>query len=385
MTTQWTIALAVSAILAASCAANGAKPPVETNVVAIIKFVKRAGGPVIRFDPASCPACVPVADAYWNADNVRETVIALKVPRSRSLELAFSGAVENVTRVILESGDIPFRLEDDRLIVALAPLTADAITAAEVSTHIVEPGMVLRLEHADPLRYAGLYAQQPDPAVQRAAANVLEFAQREVVRELELGVHVQRRGLGNIQIMGFDTNAPHGHLDAPPHVHMHLRWPANTGTQIAHYYIGTDGLLTHNIVGVKGSDTPERRFERGASFTTVGPDGLAVYTHRITPEGFLQISRPDGAMCVIKPVRAEESGFASGASITCTTGTKRTINVHDDLHKGRLSVRIDDVVEVFSYDPDTGVLRSPMQPPPAPPSVYVEAMTGKDLPSALPD
>ncbi len=207
MTTQWTIALAVSAILAASCAASGAKPPVETTVVAVIKFVKRAGGPVIRFDQASCPACAPVTDAYWNADNVRETVIALKVPRSRSLELAFSGAVENVTRVILESGDVPFRLEDDRLIVALAPLTADAITAAEVSTHIVEPGMVLRLEHADPVRYAGLYAQQPDPAVQRAAANVLEFAQREVVRDLELGVHVQRRGLGNIQIMGFDTNA----------------------------------------------------------------------------------------------------------------------------------------------------------------------------------
>ncbi|EGH18252.1 hypothetical protein Pgy4_35403, partial [Pseudomonas savastanoi pv. glycinea str. race 4] len=65
------------------------------------------------------------------------------------------------------------------------------------------------------------------------------------------------------------------------------RWPANTGTQIAHYYIGTDGLLLHNIVGVKGIDAPERRFERGESFTTVGPDGRPVYTHRITPQGAL--------------------------------------------------------------------------------------------------
>ncbi|RMR61582.1 hypothetical protein ALP83_04015 [Pseudomonas syringae pv. actinidiae] len=372
------MALAASAMLSASLALAASAPASDESVIAVIKFVKREEGPGLRFDPASCATCRLVADPYWNADNPRETVIALKVPRSRTLELGFDGAVANTSRVILESGDIPFRLDGGRLYVVLPPLAVDAITASEVSTHIVEPGMVLRFEHADPARRAGLYVQDSFPSVQRAAANVLEFAQREAVRDLGLGQYVQSRGLGRIQIMGFDTNAPHGHEDAPPHMHMHLRWPANTGTQIAHYYIGTDGLLLHNIVGVKGIDTPERRFERGESFTTLGPDGRPVYTHRITPQGALQIARPDGAMCLIEPAGAEGQGFAGGASVTCSTGTKRIVNVDDDLHRGRLKVSIDSIEEIFYYDPDTGALLSPTQAPPAPPSVYVQGVSVKD-------
>ncbi len=379
------MALAASVMLSASFAMAASAPVKDQTVVAVIKFVKRAEGPGLRFDPASCTPCRRVTDPDWNADNPRETVIALTVPRSRMLELRFDGAVANTSRVILETGDIPFRLDDGRLYVVLPPLAADAITAAEVSTHIVEPGMVLRFEHADPARRAGFYRQGEFPSVQRAAANVLEFAQREAVRDLGLGHTVESRGLGKIQIMGFDTNAPHGHEDAPPHMHMHLRWPANTGTQIAHYYIGTDGLLLHNIVGVKGIDAPERRFERGDSFTTVGPDGRPVYTHRITPQGALQITRPDGAMCLIEPAGAGREGFAGGASVSCSTGTKRLVNVDDDLHKGRLKVSIDNIEEIYYYDPDTGVLLSPRQPPPVPPSVYVEAVSGAGLSSSVAD
>jgi hypothetical protein len=393
MTAQWAVAFAVIAMLAVSCAMAVASPVKDETVNVVLKFVKRADGLGIHFDPASCSACKPLTDAHFNADNPRETVIALKVPRSRTLELAFDGATENISRVILESGDVPFRLENGRLIVALPPFEADAITAAEVSTHIVEPGLVLRFEHADPARRAGPYAHGPFPTLQRAAADVLEFAQREVVRDLGLGRYAEAQGLGQIQIMGFDTNAPHGHEDAPPHIHMHLRWPANTGTQIGHYYIGTDGLLTHNIVGVKGLDIPEKRFERGALFTTLGPDGHPVYSHRITAQGWLQISRPDGAMCEITPLGvttgaapgAAASGFAGGASVSCSSGTRRRINVHDDLQRGRLTVSVDSVDEVFSYDPDTGALRSPTQPPPAPPSVHMEAVSGENLPSAIPD
>ncbi|PCK93079.1 hypothetical protein PsyrCH409_05320 [Pseudomonas viridiflava] len=385
MTASWTMALATSAMLGSGLAMAAFLPIKNPSVIVVLKFVKRTDGPGVQFVPASCVACEPVTDDLWNADNPRETIIALKVPRSRTLELAFDGAVANISRVILEAGDIGFRFDGKHLIVALPPLAADAITAAQVSTHIVEPGMVLRLEHADPARRAGAYAQGEFPSLQRAAANVLQFAQREVLRDLDLGRYVQQHGLGQIQIMGFDTNAPHGHEDAPPHVHMHLRWPGNTGTQIAHYYIGIDGLLTHNIVGVKGSDAPERRFERGAAFTTLGPDGQPVYTHRITPEGWLQISRPDGATCTIEPLEPKGSGFANGASITCSGGFRHVLRVDDDLQQGRLKVSIDDVEEIFSYDPDTGALTSPTQPPPAPPSVYVEAMTGQNLPSALPD
>ncbi|EGH14177.1 hypothetical protein Pgy4_15789, partial [Pseudomonas savastanoi pv. glycinea str. race 4] len=76
-------------------------------------------------------------------------------------------------------------------------------------------------------------------------------------------------------------------------------------------------------------------------------------------------------------------GFAVGASVTCSTGTKRIVNVDDDLHRGRLKVSIDSIEEIFYYDPDNGALLSPTQAPPAPPSVYVQGVSVKDW-SSLP-
>ena len=175
-------------------AADGTRATVRV----VLKFVKRGAGAGLRLDPKTCAACTLVSDANWNADNARETVIALEVPRMRSLELGFTGSVAGIRRVILESDDVAFRRDGDRLVVALPPLPADAITAAEVATHIVEPGMVLRFEHADPARRAGDYATGPFPVIARRAADTLEFAQREVVRELGLGDHVERAGLGRI-------------------------------------------------------------------------------------------------------------------------------------------------------------------------------------------
>lgn len=359
-------AAALVATLLAAPPAKAQGPADQVRVV--LKFVKRVDGAGVRFDPASCPACAPIRDANWNAENVRETVIALAIPRMRMLELGFGGAVADVRRVILEGGDIPFRREGGHLMVAVPPVATDAITAAEVATHIVEPGMVLRFEHADPSRRAGDYAQGPFPSVQRAAANALEFAQREVVRELGLGTWVERERLGRIQIMGFDTNAPHDHRDAPPHMHMHLRWPDNTGTQIGHYYIGENGLLTHNIVGIKGLGAPQQRFLAGQSFTTVAPDGRPVYTHRITPEGWLELGRAGALPCLIRPLG--EGGFADGASVACPGMPVRRITVRDDLARGVLSVVTDGVREVFRYDVDTGQLLSPTTVPPPGPSVF---------------
>jgi len=372
-------AAAVCAAILVACPAAAAP---DHAVRVVLKFVKRTDGPGVRFDPASCPACAIIADDGWNADNPRETVVALTVPMARTLELRFDGAATNIRRVILESGDIAFRQAAGALIVPLPPLRDDAITAAEMATHIVEPGMVLRFEHADPARRAGAYATGAFPTTERAAANVLTFAQREVVRQLDLGRRAMAAGPDSIQIMGFDTNDPHGHRDAPPHMHMHLRWPANTGTQIGHYYIGPDGLLTHNIVGVRGLGAAERRFGRGERFVTIGPDGRTAYSHRITAQGALEIAGPDGAICLIAPI-ASGGGFASGAKVGCPGVADRIIKVEDDLQRGRLTVHTGNVTEVFAYDPDTGTLRAPTEAPPSSPSVFrspILAMGTSSLP-----
>lgn len=351
--------LGAAVALAIATAPAGAQE--RDTVKLVVKFVKRADRPTpaARFLPASCAACAIDETPLFAADNARETVVALTVPRARSLELAFDTAGNNVRRVIVEGGDLPFRVEAGRILVDVPPLADDAVTAAEFATHVVEPGMVLRFEHADPARRAGAYATGPLPDVQRAAANVLEFAQREVVRQLGLGRHVERNRLGRIQIMGFDTNAPHGHVDSPPHMHMHLRWPQNTGTQIGHFYIGPDGLLTHVTTGVKGIERPSRHYARGQAFTTVGPDGRGVYTHMITQEGWLSLGRTGDAPCLLRPDGPR--GFADGATVACPGSSPRHITVRDDLATGRLTVTTDRITETFRYDKDTGRLTSPAE------------------------
>lgn len=362
----WIAVLAAAGSLTLPARAQSRDP-----VTVVLKFVKR-GSPdraIARFDPASCHACAPVTTLLYNAENARETVVALSVPRQRSLELRFTGPAAAVRRVILEGGDVPFRRERGATIVEVPPLAGDAITAAEVATHIVEPGMVLRFEHADPARRAGVYATGRFPVTERRAADVLELAQREVIRTLGLGEEAERRHLGRIQVMGFDINAPHGHVDAPPHIHMHLRWPGNTGTQIGHYYIGPDGLLTHNQVGVKGRPGGERRFTRGETFTTVSPDGQGFYFHRITQEGWLEIGRPGGVSCLIRP--SSTGGFQDGALIGCGDAAPRHLSVEDRITDGVMTVMTDAIVETFRYDPDTGQLLSPASPPPVTPSNVV--------------
>ncbi len=204
----------------------------------------------------------------------------------------------------------------------------------------------------------------------RRAADVLEFAQREVVRRTGLGEQVARGGLGAIQIMGFDTNAPHGHVDSPPHMHMHMRWPRNTGTQIGHYYIGADGLLTHNLAGISGFSAPARRYGRGEAFTTIGPDGAPLYTHRITAQGWLEVGRAGEAPCLIRPAGGA-GGFADGAEVACPGQAAVRLTVADDPAAGRITVTTGAIVETFRYDPDTGLLSSPTAPAPPAPSVYV--------------
>jgi len=353
--------VAIAFLCALALSSSASASPDDARVV--LKFVKgKAGlGPAAVFDPASCPACTSVQDPAFARDNVRETLVDLKVPLRRTLDLAFKAPAGSVRRVVVETGDVAFTQDGDRLTVHLPPLIGDAVDAGDVHTFIVEPGMVLRAEHDDPARRAGAYAEAPTDLVERRAADNLIFAEREVVRRLGLGAKVKREGLGAIMIMGFDTNYPHGHTDAPAHIHMHMRWPDSAGTQIGHYYLDRGGLLTKNVVGVQGLKRPEVTFGRGEVFTTIDRFGRGVYSLQITQEGWLRIAAIDGAACLVSPAA---TGFQSGALVACDVGEPVEIKVKDDLMAGQLRVWTGLIEEVFAYDPDTGVLLSAQTPPP---------------------
>jgi hypothetical protein len=356
---------ASSAMVALLCALglSSTAQAAPDDVRVVLKFVKGAAlsGPAAIFEPASCLACASVQDPAFARDNARETLVDLKVPRRRTLDLTFRARAGAVRRVVVETGDVAFTQHGDQLTVHLPPLIGDAVDAGDMHTFVVEPGMVLRAEHDDPARRAGAYADAPADLIERHAADNLIFAEREVVRQLGLGAKVKREGLGAIMIMGFDTNFPHGHADAPAHIHMHMRWPDTAGTQIGHYYLDRDGLLTKNVVGVQGLKRPVVSFGRGEVFTTIDRFGRGVYSLQITQEGWLRIAAIDGAACLVSPVA---TGFQSGARVACDGAESVDIHVKDDLAAGRLRVRTGLIEEVFAYDPDTGVLLSAQAPPP---------------------
>jgi hypothetical protein len=361
--------LGVVAAITAALAVSTPALAQGDDVRVVVKFVKADGatGPVAVFDPSSCPTCVLVQDPEYARENGHETLIDLRVPRRRTLDLAFDAPAGGVRRVVLETGDIAFTQVGGRLTVHLPPLIDDAVNAGEFHTNIVEPGMVVRIEHDDPARRAGAYADVLGDFMQRRAADVLTFAQREAVRQLGIGQAVERDGLGKILIMGFDTNFPHGHTDAPAHMHMHMRWPDNAGTQISHYYIDERGLLVRNEVGIQLLNAPQRIFGPGETFTTIDRRGRPAYSHTITAEGWLALADALGQTCVVRPV---ETGFQSGAVVSCPGRPEQTIQVQDDVVDGVLRVRTGRIEEVFRYDIDTGALMSAKAPPDASPSGY---------------
>lgn len=378
----WFVRFASTIALAASYSASGAtqvilapeKPVVAAEsapVRALLKFVKTDSAnkdePVAKLQPASCKSCKPMNDPNFDRDNTRETLIGVWVPRRRTLELRFTTAPNSIKRVVLQTGDLPFRVEGDQLVVSVPPLWHDAVTAAELSTHLVEPGVVLRLEHADPSRRAGKYKEGEFPIRQRQAADNLQFALREFIRSSGLGRYVADQRLGAIMLMGFDTNLPFGHVDFPPHFHMHLRWPTSAGTQIAHFYIDESALLRDNTVGFRDIGAKQRVFGRGETFTTFDLHGRPVYSHTLTMKGGLQVSRHGQLACEINPLT---NGFDSGAVLECPGQDAIAVKVSAQLSSGLVQVQTGNIEETFRIDPDTGWLLSASKPPPQPPSAY---------------
>ena len=327
------------------------------QVMVLVKFVPdtdKVATDTVQFVPESCGACTEQHDPAYERHNERENILQFQVPRKRHLELAFAAPRGQVRRALVNQQDLPLRYEGRRVIVTLPPVDEDTFWSAALATDIVETGVVLRFEHADVARRGGDYAIGRFPVVERRAADNLTFAQREVIRRLGLGQSVADSGVGLIMLMGFDTNFPANHADSPPHVHMHLRWSDNIGTQIGHYYLGEDGLLLRNSVGVRGFKMPGRVLGRGETYTTIDRRGLAVYSHTITPEGWLRVARADGAGCLLRP--SGQGGFDDGVTVDCGALGQAQVRVRDDMAAGVITVNTDRITEVFRYDRDTGKL-----------------------------
>lgn len=366
------LALAALAGPAAAVADEAAAPapwPDEDRVTVLIKFLPTPGQDTrapVAFVADSCGACTQLHDPAFERFNPRESILQLRVPRSRFLTLAFRPAPGDAARAFVNDQELALtRAADGTLTLELPPLAEDAVWAGAFATEIVETGVTLRMEHGDPVRRAGAYAKGRFPEAERRAADNLTFAQREAIRRLGIGEYVAREGIGQIMLMGFDTNFPAAHTDAPPHVHMHLRWANNIGTQISHFYLDEKGLLTENRVGIRGMGWPGQTIGRSKPFATIDRTGRAVYTHIITADGGLVIAGQDGASCLLAPAG---SGFHLGVDLRCDGTAPVRISVTDDMAKGIVTVRTGALVETLRYDRQTGILLTDGRPISTPPS-----------------
>jgi hypothetical protein len=306
--------------------------------------------------PDSCKLCAVVNDPIYTAQNPREIDFAIRVPRDTAISISVHVDPSSIRRVLLEGTDLAFERKTGDLRFTLPPQSSDRINSAEFHTHIVYRGLDVRFEHADPDRRAAFYTKGEFPSLERSAAANLEFAQREAIFMLGLDTYVADEQIGTILLMGFDTNEPHGHTDSPPHMHMHMRWPQVGGTQIGHYYIGKNGLLTDNKISVRGWVGGHiSRFMPGETFTTFDLHARPVYEHTITKEGWLNLGRAGAGTCAIRPLVAGD-GFQDGAKVSCPGFQDKAVRTSDDIKTGKLTVAVNDSMEVYRYDPDTGLL-----------------------------
>jgi hypothetical protein len=337
----------------------------EETVLVTIKLVKTANAPAdlprtIHF-PANCSDCKTIDDPAYERQNAREIILAMRIPRATFVDLQVDTESKAFERVLLETTDLSFERTSSGIHFTVPSQIADRPNSGEFQTHLYWQGVELRFEHGDPARRAGAYATGEFPAVQREAANNLEFGLLEAIRELGLDHYVDDQNLGRLFLMGFDTNYPHGHLDSPPHFHLAL-WLGNyrgTGSLIPHLYLTPEGLISHSLVGpyAGAGDLSNLDYKANQKFTAVDMLGRPVFSLILTPEGGLNFARNDGLQCSLRPL---EQGFQSGIEVSCPPFPKKIIKVEDDLKAGEIKESVDGKISsVFHYDSANGALLQP--------------------------
>lgn len=315
-----------------------------------IKFLKRDPAPEPVVDFTSTSEVYRIDDPDFAVNNLRETILCLCVPRNRALDLVF-GKLAPVRRVIIEQANHGFACHGSELALHLPALQANLETSACLHTIIEQPGIELRIEHADPLRRAGKYAQGVFPIRQHRAAVTLQFAMLQAVVQLGLDQTAGCGPFGPIWIMGFDTNNPAGHIDWPPHVHMHMALP-RFGAPIGHYYFDEACRLTHNICEPRADATRSERFGIGAPCRYQTPTAEPLYEITISEAGGLDIQAPNGRWARIMPIG---SGFEN-AAIVQIGGTSWHCSTTVDLDTGLVRNIVDGQITDYRFDVDTGRL-----------------------------
>ncbi|MFB6219103.1 MAG: hypothetical protein ABEH77_08015 [Halobacteriaceae archaeon] len=226
-----------------------------------------------------------------------------------------------------------------------------------VYSHVGDDSLPVRVEHNDPDRRAGHYADHPWSAAKAAAALNFVFGAREALRDWGLPERVREAGTGTVRLMGFESNDP-PHGDFPAHWHLNLGHPeAWDGSHIPHLYLDTEGRVGRNVMVVLGYPERSQTYGVGDLVTYRDADGTVRLALAIRPDGGVDLGPAPGEWTYA--LTPGEGGFPASVAVEREGERWRTVAVEDDVTAGRLSVTVTgdgERTETYDYDPLTGRL-----------------------------
>lgn len=215
---------------------------------------------------------------------------------------------------------------------------------------------------------AGSYRGIPYPKDQIAAQLNYLFAAGEMMREA--GFTDSEKSLdGIINLYGFETNFPNGHVDCPPHFHIMTMWDNWAWDQATHFILAENGKILRNDLFVvedgKTNDKKCRLFNPDEEVSLSDKSGKIRFTLRILVDGT--------GIDMKVPGQKRQFRIASGnapESVSCYTRENEsapwklvsTSRVEDDSIHGVLTVVTErkadaaPITEIWRYNPDTGAL-----------------------------
>lgn len=230
----------------------------------------------------------------------------------------------------------------------------------------LEGSVSMGVFHNVPGMQAGYYRDKPYPEAPIQAHLNFLFAAREMMRAF--GFTNSPDALdGVINLYGFETNYPNGHVDAPPHFHIMTMWDKWKNVQATHFILDSQGKVLRNDHFVVENNV--RNKEKSIS---AAPGTAVEMTDRSGDIRFCLEVLPDGSGIELRVPGSNKRGrIQSGnapQSVTYAEQLDRAtpwvyvaeIRVQDDSQKGILTVTKQTgqkkSVETWNYDPNTGRL-----------------------------
>lgn len=335
---------------------------------ACVRVVRERAGAPERPELLLPPGYERVAATYHEGTTPAEYYAFVAGPEGTA-DVGVRWPGSTVRAVVRDGARLPVSAPDaDGVRRVAVPVAAERPRACRgtLAVHSHLPGdPSLRVEHNDPARRAGPYAEGRWVGDEARAALDFTVAARAALRDWGVG---ERLSTGRLALMGFETNHPlHG--DFPPHWHLSYLLPdLAAGSHVPHLYLDPAGRVTANWLAVVG----DRRRTRTAGVRDPvpyeAPDGDRVLALDVRPDGGVDVGPRAGEWRYSLVPATDGTAYGGAVRVDRRGKPWRRVACTDDTAAGRLRL-----VEtplgpdgapagppaetVHRYDPLTGALR----------------------------